>query len=336
MTDTVSTDDKPASMPVAGEIGEYAMGQFVTNSRHGYQLRLADGRGWHFVGTEKAQPFLDRLATILNLKPSGGKQLPKVVFSPAILELDGSPSLSCLSREINMAGPPASPWARHAFGPLRVWLRDGRGDLVCELDTDQTRSTSTEAIIAMWFVITLLYRQVQSFRGLPVHGALLGWQDMGVVLAGPGGIGKSTCSNRVPPPWHSLCDDETLMVRNEQGYYVAHPFPTWSQYLWNGSGSRGRTEDYLPVSAICFLKRGPYDQMTAVPQAEAAVHLYQSAAQVHTRIWPYLKGEETMHLKRQLFDNACQIVENVPAYELQLSAGGAFWKKLEKVLEHEG
>ena len=304
-------------------------------SFQGYSLRLADGLGWHLVGTGRARLFLEKLATILSLRPGAGEDFPKLVFSVSIADFDNPHGLSCLGPQMSVEGLLAGPGARHRFGPLNVWSRDDSCDVVLELDTEPTHPCDTQAIIAMWFVVSLMYRQAQARGALPVHAALLGKQDVGVILAGPGGIGKSTCCDRVPPTWRCLCDDETLIMRNEQGYYMAHPFPTLSPYLWTGTGPRWHTEDYLPVSAICFLKRGTTDQTNAVSQAAAAVHLYESATQVHTRIWPYLSREEAINLKRQLFDNACQIAETVPAYELQLSAAGPFWKKLERNLPHQ-
>ena len=335
MTATASTGDKSARMPRAERSHEPESLQPAMDPGHGYSLRLADGQGWHLVGTGKTRLFLEKLAAILDLRPGAGEDYSELVFTTSIADLDDQHGASRLSRMMGVAGLPSGPWTRHTFGPLRIWSRDDRSDLICELDTEQTRPDDTQAILAMWFVVSLMYRQAQSRGALPVHAALLGKRRIGVMLGGSGGIGKSTCCKRVPLPWHPLCDDETLIVRNEQGHYVAHPFPTWSQYLWTGSGPRWPTEDYLPVSAICFLDRGTTDQMAPIPQGAAAVQLYQSAAQVHTRIWPHVSGEETTYLKRQLFENACPIAKSVPVYRLQLSAGGAFWKELEKVLGHQ-
>ena len=66
--------------------------------------------------------------------------------------------------------------------------------------------------------------------GLLVHGALAEWNGIGVILAGPGGVGKTTASKRLPRPWRSLSDDNTLIVKSPDGTYWAHPWPTWSRY----------------------------------------------------------------------------------------------------------
>ncbi len=86
----------------------------------------------------------------------------------------------------------------------------------------------------MAFQLTRISKIVANYSekngGLLVHGALAEWNGQGVILAGPGGVGKTTASKRLPRPWRSLSDDNTLIVKSPDGSYWAHPWPTWSQY----------------------------------------------------------------------------------------------------------
>ena len=80
--------------------------------------------------------------------------------------------------------------------------------------------------------------------GLPFHATLLEYQGQGIILAAPGGTGKSTCSRRVPPPWRACCDDEVLVVEGPGRPLPGTPFPhlerlllaTGREYLEGGEG----------------------------------------------------------------------------------------------------
>ena len=71
--------------------------------------------------------------------------------------------------------------------------------------------------------------------GLLIHGALAKKNNQGIILAGPSDAGKTTASLRLPSSWTSLSDDCTLIVRDDNGQYHAHPWPTWSSFLLNGN-----------------------------------------------------------------------------------------------------
>ena len=82
----------------------------------------------------------------------------------------------------------------------------------------------------------VIAREAQSLGGVLLHGALAERDGIGVILAAPGGTGKTTASERLPSPWQSLCDDVTLVVRDTKGNYCAHPWPTWSRFFGEEAG----------------------------------------------------------------------------------------------------
>jgi serine kinase of HPr protein (carbohydrate metabolism regulator) len=147
---------------------------------------------------------------------------------------------------------------------------------------------------------------------LLLHGAQAEKQGSGVILAGPGGVGKTTTSRRMRPPWRSLCDDTTLVVRDQGGSYWAHPWPTWSNFMFGGPGGTWDIQYAVPLLGIFLLT--------------------ESVEQASRSIFRYLQKEEVRSLRMQRFDNICALAEAVSCYRLRLSLGGAFWQEMERAL----
>lgn len=81
---------------------------------------------------------------------------------------------------------------------------------------------------------TLLGTVAQHYGGGLIHAAFGEVDGKGFLMAAPGGTGKTTASNRLPEPFISHCDDTVLIVKDKEGCYWAHPFPTWSRFYWGG------------------------------------------------------------------------------------------------------
>jgi SynChlorMet cassette protein ScmC len=175
--------------------------------------------------------------------------------------------------------------------------------------------------------------QAQACGGVLIHGALAERDGIGVILAAPGGTGKTTASNRLPAPWRSLCDDTTLVVRDPQGNCWAHPWPTWSRFLWGGSGGSWDVQNAVPLKGIFFLARAAEDRVERVGPGHAVSLLVECARQVSTFMAPGLSKEEVraMHLER--FNNLCALARVIPTHVLHISLTGAFWQEIEQALE---
>ncbi len=89
-------------------------------------------------------------------------------------------------------------------------------------------------------------------RGLLLHGAMVEKEGKGAILAGPGGIGKTTACSRLPHPWKTQSDDTTLLIPAGNGGYRAHPWPTWSRFLDNGPGGSWPVEEAIPLRTLFF------------------------------------------------------------------------------------
>ena len=167
---------------------------------------------------------------------------------------------------------------------------------------------------------------------MPFHAALVQHSGVGILLAASGNTGKSTCCRRLRSPWQTLCDDEALIVRDDQQRYMAHPFPTWSNYLWRRSRQTWNVEKHVPLLAIFFLEQGEADAVYTMGGGQAAVSVTQSALQAYPPNWRELDVYERRAFRKKLFENACELVKSVPTYKLRVSLTGRFWDEIEAVL----
>jgi SynChlorMet cassette protein ScmC len=188
----------------------------------------------------------------------------------------------------------------------------------------------TEMGKALSFLLGLLS---QSDGGLLIHGALVERNGNGVLMAGRSKVGKTTASGRLPLSWHSLCDDVTLIVRDDLGGYWVHPWPTWSKFRGNGSGGRWMVERAIPLKGIFVLEQG-VDEASALGCGQAVCLLSECAKQVTDYLIKELNlsEEEVSAYNLQRFENVCALAKAVPSYQLRLSLNGSFWMEIETAL----
>lgn len=164
-------------------------------------------------------------------------------------------------------------------------------------------------------------------------------RSVGVLLAGRSGVGKSTASRRLQPPWRSLSDDVTLVVRAEAGEYRGHPWPTWSRLVGPraGDGSDGwDVQESVPLGGVFVLEQGTGVRTERLGEGHAAVQLAELARQT-AMVWP-VEGETAdlaAHRVRR-FENVCALVRALPVFRLHTSLDGAFWREIERVLGLHG
>ena len=151
-------------------------------------------------------------------------------------------------------------------------------------------------------------------------------------MAGPSGIGKTTCCLEIPAPWRAHCDDETIVLRDRSRRFVAHPFPTWSDLAWNCCERSWGVQEYFPLAAVFFLEQGKDDAVAPVDKVEMTMRLYSASVAVLQRMLVRLQVQEVRLLNRKLFDNACRVAKEIPGYKLKFSLTGRFWNHRERVL----
>jgi SynChlorMet cassette protein ScmC len=172
----------------------------------------------------------------------------------------------------------------------------------------------------------------QTRGGVLLHGALAEKNGISVILAAPGGTGKTTASDRLPAPWRSLCDDTTLVVRDSRGNYWAHPWPTWSRFLGRESGGTWDVQNAVPLEGVFFLSRAVEDRVESVGPGHAVSLLVECAEQASQLMAQGLKKEETRALRLERFNNLCALARVVPTHVLHISLTGAFWQEIEQTL----
>jgi SynChlorMet cassette protein ScmC len=167
---------------------------------------------------------------------------------------------------------------------------------------------------------------------VPFHAALAARQGRGVILAGASGTGKSTCCRRLTQPWRALSDDEVLVALTPEGRYVAHPFPTWSDYLLKTANPTYQSQDPVPLAGIFFMEQASRDECLPLSPTEALVEVTISAQVCLAHFLWYCGPEEAQNIRSLIFANACEVVKKVPAFRLRVSLKGRFWEHLEAAL----
>ncbi|MBW1744683.1 MAG: SynChlorMet cassette protein ScmC [Deltaproteobacteria bacterium] len=299
------------------------------SAQQAFHLCLSDGNSWSLTGDPQNAGLVDRLASIMELKECASTSSPRFIFSS-----NGNTKVGS-ERAINLLVPETSSsrnrngWHFYDHNTIRIWHHDDFADVICEVKVNKGREIE---LINMWFALHPVYQLSISKGGLPFHGGLVERAGQGFLLVASGGTGKSTCCARLPENWRPLCDDESLVVLTEENKYQAHPFPTWSDYLWQESDKTWNVEYSVPLQSIFFLEQSEADTVEPLGEGRAAVLMTESAAQICEKFWRNLAEEDKKKRRKELFDNACEMVKSIPVYRLKMSLEGRFWEKMEEVI----
>ena len=280
-----------------------------------YSLVLADGSHWEIVaGDEEAAFIVSQMGCAMQLR-----------MTPGAIESTHHDNLYRLLVHVD-----AHSSVLVYYVPL---ASKDDGVVTCILSPRDHWGGPYVNLVSLSLVFA---RQAQAGGGVLIHGALAERDGMGVILAAPGGTGKTTASNRLPAPWRSLCDDTTLVVRDAQGNYWAHPWPTWSRFLDNGPGGTWDVQNAVPLKGIFFLAQAAKDRVERVGPGHAVSMLVDCVGQVSTFMTQHLFKEEVraMHLER--FNNLCALARVVPVHVLHVSLTGDFWQEIEQALGERG
>jgi len=270
----------------------------------GLRLNLADGQQWRIRPVdEQAAAIVAELGTVMGLSPATGSGRP----GPGVREL-------CVA----------------VCGESERLDLEASGAVVCRLAAPTNQWTKIDQ---MRRVASQIARETNGCGGLLFHGALAEHRGSGFIMAGPQDVGKSTASRRLPSPWRSLCDDMTLVVPDGRGGFWAHPWPTWSRFLYNGPGGSWVVEDAKPLRAIFFLDQAPFDRLEPIYGTHATALTLQSAEELTRELLLQLTDVESAQvLCGKALGAAKGLATAVPVYSLKVSLDGRFWEKIEDVL----
>ncbi len=203
------------------------------------------------------------------------------------------------------------------------------GSLICQLE----KAADNNSLVAQLMQLSLIISsKAETQGGLLIHGALAEIDGTGIIMAGPGEVGKTTASHRLPSPWKSLCDDTTLIIKDKQGFYHAHPWPTWSSFLFGGTGGSWDVQHSVPLKAIFILAHSDLDQVEPLGKGQAVCLLNESAEQASWLLSDIHDDKNRRAMNLQRFNNICELSKKVPSYLLHFTKKGKFWKEIEKIL----
>lgn len=278
-----------------------------------YDLVLADGTHWVIsAGTEEAASIVAQLGSAMRLSVTTnvGKPSHKDKQCRLLVQVDAHSS------------------AADCYVPL---ASQRHGVVVCILSPSDHWGGPFVNLVRLSLVLA---REAQSQGGVLIHGALAERDGIGVILAAPGGTGKTTASNRLPAHWRSLCDDTTLVARDPLGNYWAHPWPTWSRFQDGGPGGAWDVQRAVPVKGIYILDQAAEDRVERLGSGRAVSLIGECVRQASMFMCPGLTKEELHALHMEQFNNLCALARVIPAHLLHISMTGAFWQDIEQALEN--
>lgn len=185
----------------------------------------------------------------------------------------------------------------------------------------------------MIWLSPFLIQSIQSWGGGLIHGALAERNGCGVIFAGPGGIGKSTVCERLPQSWRSLSDDMTLIERDADGVYWAHPWPTWSRFMWGGEGGTWDVSYAVPLQAVFILEQAEETKIVSCGAGRSAMLLDEVADQASFFAYDSLARECARRHRINRFNSMCAMAQKIPTAILHTSLTELFISQLEQFLE---
>ena len=282
-----------------------------------FYLKLSDGSKWGFNSAPELKEWFSIFARIMSLK----KDNSDVDYLFNIRPKNG--------REIP-AGVDESWDSFRQSGAYTIWSKKGEKQFLIEINKEFIDHPEIR-VINMWSTLKALYKFYAENGGGPVHSGMAALNGKAILIAAPGGTGKSTSIRRLPDYWKKMCDDTTLIVKKDDNFFV-HPMPTWSDHLWEHNFTTFDTSRGFPLAAVFFLKQSGTDKVTPISRPEGIQLLLSSVKQVFQTYVDKLKDNEKSEMTMKLFDNTCNIVGKTPCYRLEATLNGDFWEEIEKVL----
>jgi SynChlorMet cassette protein ScmC len=297
-----------------------------------FGLNLGPSCDLCLVATGCTSVWLTEFARIAGLEPCTEKGLPKALF---VSRQDLSKS--CLG-ERDLVIPLGNEtfsvpeWKREDWLSLTIWSHVQSNDMIVALSGPNDAQMGH---VTRWQFLLYLFSQKVDHGALHLHAGLAVRDGVGYLLAGKSGVGKSTCSGRLPHPWRSLSDDQSLVrsknVGSDKRYFV-HPVPTWGRYFYHDSEEIWEVEQSFQLGTIFFLDKAVTNELISLGKGEAAVRIYQSATTMAEAYMQHLSRNEQHCLGSRMIQNACELSTAVPAFVLRTSLTGHFWDEMDRAI----
>jgi SynChlorMet cassette protein ScmC len=322
---------------MGGDFPIYSSDMATTSRNTGapasYVLTLSGEQSWRLTAFGDACPWLERLASIMHLGSvtAGVDGYRNLLIARDRTSLTPEAVGDALGFEgTEIVGAALDGSFREPMQAVRFYRSNIDDTIIGEIGPE---APPVGEYLKMQHLFAPVFRSLIDNGGFPFHAALVARREGAVVLAGSGGAGKSTCARRVPAPWKVLCDDLTVIVRFEPNSYMAHPFPTWSDYFWERGAGTWDTNTAVPLRAVFFIEQAEKEAVVPMGQGEAAMVINTLAAQMYQPHWQAMEVEDRRLLRLRLFENVGDAAQAIPAYLLRVALRGSFWKRIEEVFE---
>lgn len=297
-----------------------------------YSLALSNRQSWCIVDTTRRYPLLKELSETCNLSICGQPFFPAVILAEGV-RIHSEAAITKLASQLHL---PLSNWHHCYSQDAEWWVADTvPAQTVCALPPALTyRRFPQQFREVISGILFCVYWHQLVEGGIPLHAALLEHRGRAALIVAPGGTGKTTCYQRVPPPWRGVCDEEVLVVPTSSGVWRAHPMINITDFAVRGKRIQHDIQRGYPLEGLFFLEQGSADTVTALGQGEAAARLFRAATEVIIRYrgWHcYQRNAFRLHQ----FANASTLACGVSCYKLTATLTGKFWKKMEPTLLHE-
>jgi len=293
-----------------------------------YCLKLNNNLKWQIVSNKETNSYVEKLASIMELRPCKLNENPKLIFVKNILDENELKQLiSNLNTIYNL---PKNGWRVLSSKLIKFWTHHSSQHIICEIGNSKSHISE---IIKLSLSTYPIYKKVIEKGCLPLHSALIEKNGNGILLVASGNGGKSSCCNHLPSPWHAICDDEAVVVLNKDNAYSIHPFPTWSNCIFRCFKQTWNVQQHFPLTSIFFLKKDKVDKVIPLEKAKTIMKITKSANEAYQRFLQInLSKIKNRVLSTKIFDNSCEIAKKIPSYTLHFSLNGKFWSKIDKVI----
>lgn len=293
-----------------------------------YLFSLSCGLAWEFGSCEGSDEevgaWVDRFASYMGLECGAASSARRLWFGK-IYPGSGTGEASFFLPGLP-AHVPAADWRAQGNYGMLLLRHPGVRDIYCGLYPN-----GKPAVARMRRPLVPVFEEAIRAGGLPLHGALVESQGVGVILVGRSGTGKTTCCRRLPSGWQVLGDDMAIVVPNAEGDFRAQPLPTWSAFESGGNGWPCRANHSVPLQALFFLQQEPEDGVEPLAGARTAL-VVERACEEALLLFDLFSPEQGSFLGRHIFENAVSLAASVPAFRLRVSLNGRFWEEIEEAL----
>ncbi|MGC9031764.1 MAG: hypothetical protein ACP5H7_03320 [Minisyncoccia bacterium] len=286
-----------------------------------YSFTLGNKKKIIFSSDEENIEFLDSFAKILSLKKEDSFDgLYKKIF---FISFDSS------GREVNIL---TENYKYFLFKNFSIYLHQNSNYIFCKLKKNLDNDSK---ILLMERVFSILSYDIILDGGFFLHSGLVKFNNKIILLSGGGNFGKSTACSLISSFGEVLCDDMVIILPYLDKY-IAHPLPTWSNYLINPIYKKrvinnfySGIENYYIVSCAFILSKSKENKIIPLDIKEAISLLYRFAFDVSSL--SFMNKSLKNDLKKKLFFNICRFSESIPISLLKFNNTINFYKELEKV-----